>query len=290
MSEKFGLDRELAAKQEAKYDPTLEEEARKFICSKTNAVISSGKGCLVAPLKSGVVLCQLINALRPGSVSTINNGKMPFVQMENISNYLAACQKYGVRASELFQTVDLFEEKNMSAVVLNILAVARQSGYVVQATSGGPLAYQAAEHAYVPPPASAPAAKSQAFTASSDVPLLLAGAAKAGEASKGAFGTGKRDIKTYGSETTHASSSDIPLLLAGSAKAGAEASKGAHGPGMRAEIVKSNAVDYGSKGEARQNNSELPLLQKGAAEIGEAAKKGAHGPGIGNLIDKYNRQ
>ena len=58
MSDKFGLDRELAAKAAAKYDPVLEDEARKFVCSKTGAHIAPGKNCLAEPLKSGVLLCK----------------------------------------------------------------------------------------------------------------------------------------------------------------------------------------------------------------------------------------
>ena len=36
-------------------------------------------------LRDGVVLCELANALRPGSVSQINRSTMPFPQRENVS-------------------------------------------------------------------------------------------------------------------------------------------------------------------------------------------------------------
>lgn len=41
---------------------------------------------------------------------------MPFVQMENITNFLAACKNLGVAEVDLFVTVDLFEAKNMLQV------------------------------------------------------------------------------------------------------------------------------------------------------------------------------
>ena len=51
------------------------------------------------------------------------------MQMENISNYLTACNsKFSIQSIESFMTVDLFEDKNMGAVVLNVLALARAVG------------------------------------------------------------------------------------------------------------------------------------------------------------------
>ncbi|KAJ2801832.1 Protein kinase of the Mitotic Exit Network, partial [Coemansia helicoidea] len=76
-------------------------------------------------LRDGVVLCRLINALRPGAVKRINTKGLPFTQMENISNFLAAAQSLGLASSDLFQTVDLYEGKNMSRVVMTLLTIAR---------------------------------------------------------------------------------------------------------------------------------------------------------------------
>jgi hypothetical protein len=279
----FGLDRELAAKQAAKYDPALEEEARKFVCLKSGASIPAGQHCLSA-LKDGVALCQMINALRPGSVKKVNQGKMPFMQMENIANYLSACEAYGVSGSELFQTVDLFEERNMNAVTLNILSVARKSGYAVQSTGqSNTVAYEAAEKAYIPPPATAPAFKTNnggAIGNNNIVPLLQAGAAKAGEAAtKGAFGPGVRDIKAYRDDI--AVSSAVPKLVAGEGAAGTAASHGAFGTGKRDIISAAHEVSAAGSGV-------VPLLQAGAAKAGEAATKGAFGPGMRAEIVKTN--
>eukprot|EP00301_Raphidiophrys_heterophryoidea_P014234 c2205_g1_i1.p1 GENE.c2205_g1_i1~~c2205_g1_i1.p1 ORF type:complete len:270 (-),score=74.86 c2205_g1_i1:279-1088(-) len=258
MSGKFGLDKELAAKQQAKYDPHLEEQARAFICQRTGEKIAPGQQCLQV-LKDGVVLCKLMNILKPGSIPRINTNKMAFMMMENIGNYLKACEAYGVRNSELFQTVDLYEEQNMNAVVINILAVARISGVVVQTSTSSTNAYEVAEKTYTPPPQSAPSAPGRAGTApkaSNDIPLMLAGAAKAGEAARqGAFTPGRRDINSHANANTgfkhevdRRGSNTVPLLQAGMAAAGEAATKGAFGPGLRAEIVKTGQVDYGNKG------------------------------------------
>jgi transgelin len=46
---------------------------------------------------------------------------------ENVSAFLKAATKYGVPDNELFQTVDLFEMKNISQVTLAIHALGRQA-------------------------------------------------------------------------------------------------------------------------------------------------------------------
>ena len=99
-------------------------------------------------LRTGVVLCKLINCISRGSVSRISESSMPFKQMGNIDNYVSsapeplrpvsqepllprtapqvqACKLYGVPEQDLFMTVDLFEEKNLPAVVRNIHSLGR---------------------------------------------------------------------------------------------------------------------------------------------------------------------
>ncbi|KAL6063216.1 Transgelin-3 [Balamuthia mandrillaris] len=143
----YGLDAELAAKQASKLDPARMREAAEYIQDKTGTRVGyNSKDDFAEPLKSGiflknislmgmkvnlltfflvvgVVLCNMINKIRPGIVSKINNGKMPFVQMENINAYLTACEQLGLRKSDCFMTVDLFEAKNMVPVIDNILAL-----------------------------------------------------------------------------------------------------------------------------------------------------------------------
>ena len=51
---------------------------------------------------------------------------MPFKKMEYINAFLEACNKYGVSASETFQTVDLYESQNIGAVITCISALGRK--------------------------------------------------------------------------------------------------------------------------------------------------------------------
>lgn len=121
----YGLDAELEAKRKAKYNPQLEAEARSFIESKIGRSLA---GDFQENLKDGIALCEMINAIRPGSVKKIERSKMPFKQMENINAYLVAVEKLGLVRSDVFMTVDLFEGKNMNQVVQNILAVKLVTG------------------------------------------------------------------------------------------------------------------------------------------------------------------
>eukprot|EP00027_Filamoeba_sp_ATCC50430_P004432 CAMPEP_0168551500 /NCGR_PEP_ID=MMETSP0413-20121227/6206_1 /TAXON_ID=136452 /ORGANISM="Filamoeba nolandi, Strain NC-AS-23-1" /LENGTH=129 /DNA_ID=CAMNT_0008582031 /DNA_START=83 /DNA_END=472 /DNA_ORIENTATION=- len=121
----YGLDAELKAKRDAQYDPKLEAQARAWVESMTGEKLS---GSFHEALKNGVVLCKLINKISPGKISKIGTGNMPFVQMENIGKYLDACRGMGLATHDLFQTVDLYEAKNMNQVVTSILALKRASG------------------------------------------------------------------------------------------------------------------------------------------------------------------
>lgn len=77
-------------------------------------------------LRDGVVLCKLMNKLQPGSVKKINeNSTAPFKIMENINAFQEAIKKYGVPVADVFQTVDLFEKKDVAQVTQCICALGR---------------------------------------------------------------------------------------------------------------------------------------------------------------------
>jgi len=80
-------------------------------------------------LKSGVLLCTMLNKLKPNSVARINTSKMAFKEMENLDAYIKACATLGVPSQYSFMTVDLYEAKNLNQVVQNLMALKRQFGY-----------------------------------------------------------------------------------------------------------------------------------------------------------------
>ena len=117
----YGLDKELAERAAAKFDPAVEDACRAWIEAVTGEKL--GESSLQEELKSGVVLCNLIAAIKPGLIKPPSTSKMPFKQMENISMYLDGCTQLGVPSFSSFQTVSLFENKDMGAVVNNIQAL-----------------------------------------------------------------------------------------------------------------------------------------------------------------------
>eukprot|EP00966_Prymnesium_polylepis_P156570 3617508-Prymnesium_polylepis.3 len=99
-------------------------------------------------LRSGVVLCQLANTIQPGCCKKPSMLPAPFKQMENIARYLDACEKLGVPKHDQFQTVALYEDKDMMTVLMNLQALGRAalrlpgySGVVFGAKLAEPRAY-----------------------------------------------------------------------------------------------------------------------------------------------------
>jgi len=83
-------------------------------------------------LKSGAVLCRLMNTINPGSVPKWSTSAMPFPQRENIKLFLDAAERMRVSSAERFETQDLFDGKKMDNVYICIMAVAdasRRTGF-----------------------------------------------------------------------------------------------------------------------------------------------------------------
>lgn len=72
-----------------------------------------------------------MNKIKPGSTPKINTSGAPFKMMENINNFLKAAERYGVPKIDLFQTVDLWEKRNIPSVVQCIMAVGRCVSVIV---------------------------------------------------------------------------------------------------------------------------------------------------------------
>ncbi|KAJ1451262.1 calponin homology domain-containing protein [Pelagophyceae sp. CCMP2097] len=73
-------------------------------------------------LRSGQVLCRLLNKIKPDSVKKVNAGAMPFKQMENLSMYTRGVKALGMHESDCFDTNDLFRGNDIGKVVQSIHA------------------------------------------------------------------------------------------------------------------------------------------------------------------------
>jgi len=74
-------------------------------------------------LKSGVILCEAINKIKPNTIPNINRMSSPFKERENIESYIKACKELGMKEVDLFVTVDLYEGQNMTQVVDQICSL-----------------------------------------------------------------------------------------------------------------------------------------------------------------------
>nr|XP_046266656.1 transgelin-like [Scatophagus argus] len=124
----YGLTREVQNKIDKKYDPELEERLVEWIIAQCGSGVGRpepGKTGIQNWLKDGCVLCELINSLYGSKkpIKTIKHSDMAFKQMEQISMFLKAAENYGVIKTDIFQTVDLFESKDLAAVQRTLMAL-----------------------------------------------------------------------------------------------------------------------------------------------------------------------
>ncbi|XP_045896771.1 gap junction delta-2 protein-like [Micropterus dolomieu] len=124
----YGLSREVQSKIDKKYDPELEERLVEWIitqCGSGAGRPKPGKTEFQNWLKDGCLLCELINSLSGPNkpIKTIKSSGMAFKQMEQISMFLKAAENYGVTKTDMFQTVDLFEGKDLAAVQRTLMAL-----------------------------------------------------------------------------------------------------------------------------------------------------------------------
>ncbi|KAI8089567.1 uncharacterized protein BX664DRAFT_297377 [Halteromyces radiatus] len=82
-------------------------------------------GQLHHDLKDGVVLCNLVNQLRPGTIKTVGQKDLSFIKMDNITRFLQGARQLGLEDSQLFETIDLFEAKDMPRVIHTILTLSQ---------------------------------------------------------------------------------------------------------------------------------------------------------------------
>lgn len=77
-------------------------------------------------LRSGQILCALLNALKPGMIKKIHAKKLAPMQRENIGWFLEGVRKFGVSESDCFMTNDLFEDSDMRQVLICLQSLHQQ--------------------------------------------------------------------------------------------------------------------------------------------------------------------
>jgi len=105
----------------------IDKEYEAKVITWIEAVIEEklGTNSLWEALKSGVVLCRLVNKIEPGAIKLYTNTpKMhPLLERENINFYLEACWRLGVDSRDIFITSDLHNARYMKSVLRNLTAL-----------------------------------------------------------------------------------------------------------------------------------------------------------------------
>jgi len=122
----MALERQVRAKLAGKRDAGQEQEAREWIESVLGEKFPAG-ALYEDALNDGQRLCRVMNKLKPGSIPKINESGGQFKMMENINNFQKASSEYGVPKIDQFQTVDLYEKKDIASVTSCIYALGRTS-------------------------------------------------------------------------------------------------------------------------------------------------------------------
>uniref|UniRef100_A0A8C0LQ00 LIM domain 7 n=1 Tax=Canis lupus dingo TaxID=286419 RepID=A0A8C0LQ00_CANLU len=69
-----------------------------------------------ASLENGVLLCDLVNKLKPGVIKKINRLSTPIAGLDNINVFLKACEQIGLKEAQLFHPGDLQDLSNRVTV------------------------------------------------------------------------------------------------------------------------------------------------------------------------------
>ncbi|KAG1933859.1 calponin-3b [Pimephales promelas] len=120
----YGLSAEVRSKIAQKYDLQKEEELKYWIEDVTGMTIGEN---FQMGLKDGVILCELINKLQPGSIKKINHSKLNWHKLENLGNFIKAILAYGLKPNDIFEANDLFENGNLTQVQTTLLALANMA-------------------------------------------------------------------------------------------------------------------------------------------------------------------
>ncbi|XP_062992494.1 LIM and calponin homology domains-containing protein 1 [Elgaria multicarinata webbii] len=94
-------------------DPAL-AEAQQWIEQVTGRIF--GDKDFRSGLENGVLLCELLNSIKPGLVKKINRLPTPIAGLDNIALFLRGCKELGLKESQLFDPGDLQDTSNRATV------------------------------------------------------------------------------------------------------------------------------------------------------------------------------
>ena len=123
-----GLGGAILDKQASKFN---EEEAQYILewikdLIKEDINTTGSRANFMETLKDGQILCKLLNAIKEGTIKKIMKPISNFNCMENINQFSTGARSFGVKDEETFQSVDLFEGRDLFSVCVTLQSLARK--------------------------------------------------------------------------------------------------------------------------------------------------------------------
>lgn len=78
-------------------------------------------------LKDGIILCEMLNKIKPGICSGYKQSNVAFVQRANLQIFINGCSELGLREIDIFDTNDLYEKQRLAAVLKCIFAISAKA-------------------------------------------------------------------------------------------------------------------------------------------------------------------
>ena len=103
-------------KREGKYKGAAQQKVLAWVADVTEQEADFSRGNLIDSLRDGVVLCELLNKLQPGTVKKIDRKGKPMSNTENITKFMTGARSLGLGDHDLFVSSPITKPRTHSTL------------------------------------------------------------------------------------------------------------------------------------------------------------------------------